>query len=111
MTEWVRIAMADWPSNPIRHFRGRSLPEPAILAGYSALIERFDLAIPLPSRLAAVSERHRADGIMLWLVALNPDVLAVVQRSRLGEQLGRERMFFSLEQAVENYLKQSGDPK
>jgi SulP family sulfate permease len=56
-------------------------------------------------------ERHRADGIMLWLVALNPDVLAVVQRSRLGAQLGRERMFFSLEQAVENYLKQSGDPK
>ena len=56
-------------------------------------------------------ERHRADGIMLWLVALNPDVLEVVQRSRLGERLGRERMFFSLEQAVENYQKQSGDPK
>ena len=56
-------------------------------------------------------ERHRADGIMLWLVALNPDVLEVVQRSPLGERLGRERMFFTLEQAVENYQKQFGEPK
>jgi len=56
-------------------------------------------------------EKLRADGITLWLVALNPEVLAVVQRSGLGETLGRERMFFSLEQAVESYRKQFGDSK
>jgi hypothetical protein len=33
-------------------------------------------------------------------------VLAVVQRSGLGERLGRERMFFTLEQAVEKYQKE-----
>jgi len=45
------------------------------------------------------------------LVAQNPEVLEVVQRSGLGERLGRERMYFSLEQAVESYQKQFGDPK
>ena len=34
---------------------------------------------------------------------LNPDVLTVVQRSSLGETLGRERMHFTLEVAVERY--------
>ena len=53
-------------------------------------------------------EKLREDGTMLWLVALNPDVLAVVQRSPLWERLGRERMFFTLEQAVERYQRESG---
>jgi high affinity sulfate transporter 1 len=48
-------------------------------------------------------EKAREDGVMLWLVAMNPDVLAVVQHSPLWERLGRERMFFNLEQAVERY--------
>ena len=47
----------------------------------------------------------RRDGIMLWLAALNPDVLAVVNRSALGQTLGRERMFFNLQIAVEHYEK------
>jgi len=42
-------------------------------------------------------------GTALWLVGLNPEVLDVVQRSGLGERLGRERMFFTLEKAVERY--------
>jgi high affinity sulfate transporter 1 len=50
-------------------------------------------------------ETLRNEGIMLWLVGLNPEVLEVVQHSGLGDQLGRERMFFNLEQAVEHYLK------
>jgi anti-anti-sigma factor len=59
--------------------------------------------------LIEADEKLRADGVTLWLVSLNPEVLEVVQRSGLGERLGRERMFFSLEQAVENYQKQFGD--
>ena len=39
----------------------------------------------------------------LWLVGLNPGVLAMVQRSPLGETLGRDRMLFNLEQAVAKY--------
>ena len=48
-------------------------------------------------------EKMREMGVMLWLVAMNPDVLEVVQHSPLWERLGRERMFFTLEQAVEKY--------
>lgn len=50
-------------------------------------------------------ETLRNEGVMLWLVGLNPEVLEVVQRSGLADRLGRERMFFTLEQAVESYLK------
>jgi len=48
-------------------------------------------------------ERLRGEGIIVWLAALNPEVLAVMQRSKLGTTLGRERMFFNLQAAVERY--------
>ena len=53
--------------------------------------------------LVAAEENLRREGIVLWLTALNPNVLEVVQRSGLGETLGRERMFFKLQTAVETY--------
>jgi len=52
-------------------------------------------------------ERLREHGAALWLVALNPEVLRVVQRSPLGKTLGRERMLFNLQMAVERYLTQN----
>jgi high affinity sulfate transporter 1 len=45
-------------------------------------------------------KRMRERGVSVWLVGLNPEVLGVVQRSPLGETLGRDRMLFSLEVAV-----------
>jgi hypothetical protein len=36
----------------------------------------------------------------LWLAALTPGVLRIVQQSPLGERLGRQRMFFTVEAAV-----------
>jgi hypothetical protein len=36
-------------------------------------------------------------------VGLTPEVLDVIQHSSLGTTLGRERMHFTLEQAVEKY--------
>jgi SulP family sulfate permease len=48
-------------------------------------------------------------GIALWLCALNPAALEVVQRSPLGATLGRERMFFNLQTAVAAYeARQAG---
>jgi SulP family sulfate permease len=59
--------------------------------------------------LAELEEKLREQGISLWLAALNPEPLAVIQRSSLGTILGRERMFFNLTQAVEAYQeRQSG---
>jgi hypothetical protein len=49
----------------------------------------------------------RAEGTELWLAALNPEPLAVVQRSKLGEALGRERMLISVQGAVERYQARS----
>ncbi len=40
------------------------------------------------------------NGIALWVTALNPAALEVVNRSSLGTTLGRERMFFNLQRAV-----------
>jgi SulP family sulfate permease len=51
-------------------------------------------------------EKIRELGTTLWLVALNPEVLKVVQHSPLWERFGRERLFFNLEQAVEQYQRQ-----
>jgi SulP family sulfate permease len=51
-------------------------------------------------------EKLRQEGVSLWLAALNPDALLVIQRSPLGEVLGRQRMFFTVQQAVEAYQKQ-----
>jgi len=53
--------------------------------------------------LAGFEERLREQDITLWLAALNPEPLDVVERSPLGATLGHERMFFNLEQAVEAY--------
>jgi sulfate permease, SulP family len=49
-------------------------------------------------------KRERDRGMSVWLVGLNPDVLSVIQRSPLGEILGRERMHFNLEVAIAKYL-------
>ena len=55
--------------------------------------------------LAAAEEKLRAEGITLWLSALNPEAFKVVERSPLGKALGHERMFFNLREAVKAYEK------
>lgn len=51
---------------------------------------------------ATLKERER--GVSLWLVGMNPQVLAMVNRSQLGQLLGRQAMLFNLEVAVARYL-------
>ena len=63
----------------------------------------FDLEYTALKMLTEAEQRHRERDVSLWLVGLNPGVLAMVQRSPLGGILGRERMFFNLEQAVAKY--------
>ncbi len=75
-----------------------------IVLDFSAV---FDIEYTALKMLAEAEESLRRDSIMLWLAALNPDVLTVVKRSRLGETLGRERMFFNLQMAVKKYEQTS----
>jgi SulP family sulfate permease len=63
----------------------------------------FDLEYTALKMLTEAEQRHRERGVSLWLVGLNPGVLTMVQRSPLGDTLGRERMFFNLEQAVARF--------
>jgi hypothetical protein len=58
--------MGEWISRPASHFHGRPIPEPSVPAGYGALIERFDLPIPLPPRLAAIADRHHPVSTPSW---------------------------------------------
>lgn len=55
--------MTDAPQNPFSGptlvFQERRLPELAVPAGYAALIDAYQLPVPLPRTLCAIGERHR----------------------------------------------------
>ena len=70
-----------------------------------------DLEYTALKMLTKAERRQRDRGVMVWLVGLNPEVLATVRRSSLGKILGRERMIFNLELAVEKYLESSATGK
>ena len=69
-----------------------------------------DLEYTALKMLTAAEKKQRDHGVSLWLVGLNPGVLAMVKRSPLGEILGHEAMHFNLEVAVTKYLALSGAP-
>lgn len=54
--------------------------------------------------LIEAEKRQRESGVRLWLVGMNPQVLAMIERSQLGEVLGRDAMHFNLEIAVQKFL-------
>jgi len=62
-----------------------------------------DLEYTALNLLTEFEEELSAQGITLWLAALNPEPLKIIRRSPLGEKLGNERLFFNAEQAVEAY--------
>jgi hypothetical protein len=55
---------------------------------------------------AQIAKRQSQHGVQLWLTGMNPGVLAIVQRSPMGQMLQREGMHFNLEIAVSRYLMQ-----
>ena len=64
----------------------------------------FDLEYTALKALIEADKRLAESGVSIWLVGLTPGVLETVQRSALGKTLGRERMHFNLEAAVQKYL-------
>jgi hypothetical protein len=72
----MRDAIKNRSSEPNTVFHGRPLPEPGRLAGYTALIDAYELEVPLPRQLHAIGERHRvvkADGWRLLTPRHAPD--------------------------------------
>jgi hypothetical protein len=46
-------------SGPVNVFHDRRLPETGTPAGYAALIDAYDLPVPIPRTLSAIGTRHR----------------------------------------------------
>ena len=61
--------------------------------------------------LAEAEAKLRAEGVELWLAALSAEALPLVQGSPLGARLGRERMFFTVPQAVDTYVERNPLPR
>ncbi len=55
-------------SGPVTVFHERRLPERATPAGYAALIDAYDLTIPLPRTLSAIGEHHRIKEESGWRI-------------------------------------------
>jgi Fic family protein len=56
-------------SHTVSVFHGRALPErEMVLVGYAALIEAYELNLPMPERLALVSRQHRRYDTESWAV-------------------------------------------
>ncbi len=53
--------------------------------------------------LTRAEEKLREAGVLLCLAALNPAPLQMIQRAPLGRTLGKERLFYDLQQAVAAY--------
>lgn len=68
-----------------------------VVLDFSAVV---DLEYTALKTLIEAEESSRERGVLLCLAALTPPVRKVIERSTLGATLGRERMFFDLEQAV-----------
>jgi len=82
--------------------------QPTVIAvDASGVLDMEYTALKMFAQVAKTQSQH---GVQLWLIGMNPRVLAVVQRSPLGQMLRRERMFFNLEIAVGRYLAARGQP-
>jgi sulfate permease, SulP family len=71
-----------------------------VLLDFSAVT---DLEYTALKMLTEAEERLRKEGRELWLAALNPGVSAVVEHSKLGAALGRQRMLPNLDAAIERF--------
>ena len=68
----------------------------------------FDLEYSALKTITEAEARARAHGVEIWLGAMQPEVLAVIRRSPLGEALGPDRMFTSIDTAVRKYREKFG---
>ena len=58
--------------------------------------------------LGEAEARLRDEGVELWVAALSPEALDLFRRSPLADRLGRDRMFFTVPQAVARYEQRAG---
>jgi anti-anti-sigma regulatory factor len=98
----IFFANAQWVGDQIAHLAEAASPR-VLAVDFSAV---SDIEYSALKMLIEGEERLRERGILLWLVALNPEALGMIQRSSLGETLGLERLIVNLPIAIERYLSQ-----
>jgi len=59
-----------------------------------------DLEYTALKALLEAEKRQRERGVRMWLVGLNPGVFRMVQKSPLGQVLGRDELYFNLEASL-----------
>jgi MFS superfamily sulfate permease-like transporter len=83
----------------------------ALIAGREAKVLLLDLsAVPdieytALMQLEETERKLTESGTSLWFAALNRRALESIRRSPLGERLKDGRMFYTIEEAVQKYLK------
>ncbi len=65
----------------------------------------FDLEYTALKMLVDGERQQRERGVGLLIAAPNEEVLAMLERSPLGEHIPRQQMFYNVETAVAHYLK------
>ena len=95
----IFFANAERIAEKMRHLADEAKPR-VVAIDLSAV---HDLEYTALKALVEGERRQRERGVRMWLVGLNPGVLRVVQKSPLGEVLGREELHFNLEAAVEKF--------
>ena len=102
----IFFANAERVGEKMRAFAAEASPK-VVAIDMSAVVDLEYTAL----KMLTEGERKNLDqGVEFWLVGLTPDVLAMVQRSPLGETLGRERMLFNLEIAVAKFRDSAPQP-
>ena len=96
----IFFANAEHIAEKMRHLADEAKPK-VVAIDLSAVP---DLEYTALKALVEGEKRQREHGVRMWLVGLNPGVLQVVQKSPLGEVLGREELHFNLEAAVAKFL-------
>jgi len=95
----IFFANAEYIAQKMRHLADEAKPK-VVAIDLSAVP---DLEYTALKALVEGEKRQRERGVRFWLVGLNPGVLRVVQKSPLGEVLGREELHFNLEAAVAKF--------
>lgn len=55
-------------SQKVTIFHGRNTPEPGSIVGYAAMIEFYNLQVPVPDLLALISDKHKVYNTEEWRV-------------------------------------------
>src|SRR5262249_45455965 len=98
----IFFANAEHIAEKMRHLADEAKPR-VVAIDLSAV---HDLEYTALKALVDGEKRQRERGVRLWLVGLNPGGLRVVQKSPLGDRLGRGEMHFKLEGAVGEFTSE-----